>query len=96
MFDFTSRYYNLDTAQYTTPDGRVLAFKRRRFLPQGNHLPVLQDVFVTEGDRLDRITYDALGEPEQFWQVCDANNTMNPTELTAEVGRVLRIPVPQV
>ena len=34
-FQPTSRYYNLETAQFATPDGRVLAYKRRRFLPAG-------------------------------------------------------------
>ena len=37
-----------------------------------------------------------LGDPLQFWRVCDANNAMNPPELTEEAGRALRVPVPQV
>ncbi len=96
MFEYTSRYYSLEDAQYTTTDGRKIAYKRRRFLPQGQDMLRLQDVMVVEGDRLDRITYDSLGAPEQFWQVCDANNTMNPAELTAEIGRTIHIPTPQV
>ncbi|MEW6494486.1 MAG: hypothetical protein AB1589_18515 [Cyanobacteriota bacterium] len=96
MFEHTSRYYNLETAQYTTPDGREIAYKRRRFLPQGQVMPLLQEVMVVEGDRLDLITYNTLGDAEQFWQVCDANNTLNPTELTAEIGETIRIPMPQV
>lgn len=95
MFDHTSRYDLIATAQYETADGRRIAYKRRRFVPQGKSLPLLQEVTVLEGDRLDRITYNGLGEPEQFWQVCDANDAMNPADLTAEVGRVLRIPLPQ-
>jgi hypothetical protein len=95
MFDYKSRYYNLETVEYTAADGRKIAYKRRRFLPQGNDLPLLQEVTVADGDRLDLITYDTLGEPEQFWQVCDANNAMNPDDLTAEIGRVLRIAMPQ-
>ena len=95
MFNYTSRYYSIQTAQYETLDGRRITYKRRRFLPQGKTLPLLQEVTVLEGDRLDLITYKGLGEPEQFWQVCDANDAMNPAELTAEIGRVLRIPIPQ-
>ena len=95
MFDHTSRYYALETAQYDTPDGRRIAYKRRRFLPQGKTLPLLQEATIQEGDRLDVVTYRGLGEAEQFWQVCDANDAMNPAELTAEIGRVLRIPLPQ-
>jgi hypothetical protein len=47
------------------------------------------------GDRLDLIAARALGDAEHFWQVCDANNAMNPFDLTAEVGSTLRIPLPQ-
>lgn len=77
------------------PDGREIAYKRRRFVPMGKDLPVMKEVSVDEGDRLDRITYDHLGDPEQFWQVCDANDTLNPIELTEEIGQVVRIPIPE-
>ncbi len=95
MFDPTSRYYAIETVQLTAPDGRVIAYKRRRFLPQGETLPLLVEVVVTEGDRLDVITARTLGDPEQFWRVADANDAMNPTELTDEIGRALRVPIPQ-
>lgn len=95
MFDPTSRYYAIETVQLTAPDGRVIAYKRRRFLPQGETLPLLVEVVVTEGDRLDVITARALGDPEQFWRVADASDAMNPTELTDEIGRALRVPIPQ-
>jgi len=95
MFEQRSRYYALDDASLTTPDGSVIAYKRRRFLPDGEKMPLLVEVTVTEGDRLDLITARTLGDPEQFWRICDANNAMNPSDLTAETGRVLRVPVPQ-
>jgi nucleoid-associated protein YgaU len=56
---------------------------------------VLAEHMVTEGERLDQITARYLGDPEQFWRVADANNAMRPDDLTAEVGRTLRIPLPQ-
>jgi hypothetical protein len=96
VFNYTSRYYPIDTAEYKTADGRTIAYKRRRFVPQGKTLPLLQEALVIDGDRLDLITYAGLGDPEQFWQVCDANDALNPADLTAETGRVLRIPRPQV
>jgi hypothetical protein len=96
MFETTSRYYTLETATLTTPDGRSTAYKRRRFLPQGEKMPLLLEVTVAQGDRLDLITARTLGYPEQFWRVCDANNAMNPPDLTAEIGRTLRVPIPQV
>jgi hypothetical protein len=95
MFEPTSRYDPIQTATFTAPDGRVIVYKRRRFLPQGDRLEVLVEVAVTQGDRLDLITARTLGDPEQFWRVCDANNSMNPADLTAEIGRALRVPVPQ-
>lgn len=96
MFDPMSRYYHLETATYTTPEGSVIAYKRRRFLPRGENMPPLIEVTVTHGDRLDLITARTLGDPEQFWRVGDANNAMDPLELTAELGKTLRVPVPQM
>jgi hypothetical protein len=95
MFEPASRYYALETATLTTPDGRVVAYKRRRFLPAAERMPLLVEVTVTDGDRLDLITAKTLGDPEQFWRVADANAAMNPVDLTIEPGRPLRIPVPQ-
>lgn len=95
MFTYTSRYYNLETVMLTLPDGREVAYKRRRFLPQGEAMPLLIEVTVTEGDRLDLITARTLGDSEQFWRIADANDAMNPFDLTAEVGRRLRVPIPQ-
>lgn len=95
MFDYKSRYYNLETVKLTLPDGRETVYKRRRFLPKGPAMPLLVEVEVTEGDRLDLITARTLGDPEHFWRVADANDAMNPFDLTAETGRVLRVTVPQ-
>lgn len=94
MFAPTSRYFNLETATLTTPERGEIAYKRRRFLPQAENMQVLEEVTVTQSDRLDLIAARALGDPEQFWQIADANNALNPFELTAEPGRVLRIAVP--
>ncbi len=96
MFEPTSRYANLETATLATTDGRKVAYKRRRFLPRGKDLPLLVEVTVTQSERLDLITARTLGDPEQFWRACDANDAMNPVELTSEMGRTLRVPVPQI
>ena len=95
MFDFTSRYYSIETATHAAPDGRLLPYKRRRFLPFGEALALLAEAVVTQGDRLDLITARTLGDPEQFWRIADANEAMNPFGLTAEVGRRLRVPIPE-
>jgi hypothetical protein len=95
MFTPTSRYYSLPTAKLTTPTGRVVAYVRRRFVPPGDTMPVLAEVIVTEGDRLDLITARTLGDPEQFWRIGDANDAMNPFDLTRPIGRRLRVAIPQ-
>lgn len=96
MFESNSRYYPLNTAEHVMPDGRAVTYKRRRFLPQGEEMSVLSEVTVTQGDRLDQIAAQALGDPEHFWRICDANDAMNPSHLTSEIGRVLRVPVPHI
>ncbi|MDV7390903.1 hypothetical protein RZS08_06110 [Arthrospira platensis SPKY1] len=97
MFSITSRYYGIETAVYTppsTPD-REIIYLRRRFLPPvANSIPAGEHS-VGQGERLDNITAAALGDPEQFWRLCDANNAMHPNELTTEIGRRLIIPVIQ-
>ena len=94
MFPHTSRYYSIETAVYSSPDGTEHPYKQRRFLPDPVAMQILAEVTVTEGDRLDNITAKSLGDPEQFWRVCDMNYAMNPAELTSEIGRRLNIPLP--
>lgn len=95
MFEHTSRYYSLETVAFSLPDGREVRYARRRFLPRAEDMPAVAEVTVTEGDRLDMITFRTLGDPLYFWRVCDANNAMNPVDLTAVPGRKLRIATPQ-
>ncbi|HUX85506.1 MAG TPA: hypothetical protein VMW65_00765 [Chloroflexota bacterium] len=95
MFDPTSRYASLGTATFTTVEGRQVTYVRRRFVPDGTAMPLLTEVTVTQGSRLDLITARTLGDPMQFWRVADANNAMNPVELTEQPGTTLRVPVPQ-
>ena len=33
MFDHLSRYYNIETTTLALPDGRMVSYVRRRFLP---------------------------------------------------------------
>jgi hypothetical protein len=95
MFDPASRYAPIPTATYVRDDGTALTYVRRRFLPQGERLPVLAEVPFTDGDRLDLIAARTLGNAEAFWRVCDAENALNPFDLETEPGRTLRVPIPQ-
>lgn len=95
MFAPTSRYASLPIETYTTPDGRSIAYVSRRFLPQPDSFDLLLLHTVTDSDRLDNITNQYLDDPQQFWRVADANGVMSPFELTATVGRQIRITLPQ-
>ena len=94
MISPTSRYKDIEIATWKTPDGREYRYVRRRFVPSSEGTIVLAVHTVTSGDRLDNITARYLGDPEQFWRVCDANSAMRPDDLI-EVNRPLQIPLPQ-
>jgi hypothetical protein len=48
-----------------------------------------------QGDRLDNLAARYLGDPEQFWRLCDANGAMRPDELVEVIGAVIKITLPQ-
>jgi hypothetical protein len=77
------------------PDGRAVMYLPPRLLPLGASLPLLSTTTVTQGDRLDSVAARTLGDPLAFWRIADANDAVDPFELTAVPGRTLRIPVPQ-
>src|SRR5712671_3665940 len=98
-FDKTSRYYTLETTTITAPDGdggtRDIRYVRRRIIPSAEGLTTLVEHTVAQGERLDQVTARYVGDPTQFWRVCDANNVAKPEELE-EVGRVIKIAMPRV
>jgi hypothetical protein len=94
-FPPNSRYHNVETKTYKTADGKEIVHLKRRFVPAPERFSLLQEHLVVEGDRLDNITALYLSDPLQFWRLCDANNAMNPPDLTAEIGRRLRITLPE-
>ena len=94
MFPRTSRYYNIEIVKLVTPDQREIVYLRRRFLPNSSNAVIIAEHSVGEGDRLDNVTARYLGDPEQFWQVCDVNDALRPDELTEEIGRRLKIAMP--
>ncbi len=94
-FPATSRYYQFETAKLVSADGREIVYLRRRFVPPPENFATLQEHTVSEGDRLDNITALYLGDPEQFWRLCDANAAMQPRELEESVGSTVRITLPE-
>ncbi|NOK34660.1 hypothetical protein HMI49_15780 [Corallococcus exercitus] len=95
MLEPKSRYYSLETATFTTRSGRTVAYKRRRFVDPPSELLTLSEVVPAEGERLDLLTARTLGDPEQYWRICDANNALSPFELERTPERLLRIPLPR-
>jgi hypothetical protein len=95
MFPPTSRYYRTKTAEFEEAQGRRVVYLRRRFIPPPERFATLFEHTVTEGERLDNITFKYLGDAEQFWRVCDANGAVRPEELTETAGRRLRITLPE-
>lgn len=94
-FPINSRYYGIETSKLWRPDGNTIIYLRRRFVPAPERFALLQEHVVTQGERLDNITAHYVGDPEQFWRVCDANGAMRPDELTETIGRRLRVTLPE-
>jgi hypothetical protein len=95
VFPPTSRYHGIKTATLEGSNGQPIAYLRRRFVPPPERFALLQEYTVTQGDRLDNLAAQFLGDPEQFWQLCDANGAIRPEELTEAIGRTLRITLPE-
>src|SRR4051794_26834731 len=93
-FPPTSRYHDIEVATLETPDGRKIAYLRRRFVPQPDRYALLREHVVHSGERLDHIAAQYLGDPEQFWRIADANGVTAPETLTDEAGTIVRITLP--
>jgi hypothetical protein len=95
VFDPKSRYASVPDAELTTlgADGemRTLRYKRRRFLPPPDAQTVVAEHTVRLGERLDHIAATYVGDPTQYWRICDANLVTRPDELTDEPGARIRI-----
>ena len=95
LFPINSRYLGIETATMVTAEGKMIVYLRRRLVPPAERFALLQEHTVTEGERLDNLAAHYLGDPEQFWRICDANAAMRPNDLTETVGRTLRITLPE-
>ena len=91
MFFRGSRYETVPDAEIVDPFGRTIRYKRMRFIPpvQGR-----AGEKVLDGDRPDLVAFRVLGDPEQFWRLCDMNRVMAPADLTAVGGRRILSPSP--
>lgn len=95
QFPPSSRYRDTEIVQFVAADGRSIAYLRRRFVPPPEQFATLLEHRVVEGERPDHLASTYLGDPEQFWRICDANGAFVPSELTDTPGRSIRITLPE-
>lgn len=91
LFAQTGRYAQVGKAKTHLPDGREIAFLKRRIVPSSSEGVGQIAHSVTEGERLDHIAYKYLNDPELFWKIADSNAAMNPLSLTQSPGASLKI-----
>ena len=91
-FPITSRYHHIEMTTIDGLDDQPIVYLKRRFIPPPEHYFSIQQHIVQQRERLDNITAKYLIDPEQFWQLADANLSMQPQELTERIGRILNIP----
>lgn len=92
MQDPTGRYSNAETAFVQRRDGTMIAYLRHRIISP----PAVSGSAQTatrQGERLDLLSQRTLGDPLQYWRICDANTILDPHELTATSGRLLFVPI---
>ncbi|MEE9355173.1 MAG: LysM domain-containing protein [Methylococcaceae bacterium] len=94
-FPPNSRYHGIETKTIASETGETLVYLKRRFVPSPENFALLQLHSVVQGDRLDNLAHKYLGDPEQFWRLCDANGAIRPRVLTETVGKALRITLPE-
>jgi hypothetical protein len=94
QFAPNSRYYGTPATTMVMPDGRMVSYVARRFVPQPEAFSTLQTYRVMQNDRLDSIAAKYFGDPQLYWRICDANRAIRPAELTETIGNELRITLP--
>lgn len=97
MFSSTSRYAGLptETLSVVGPDGkpREVTYVRRRMLPRLADQTVLTHHTMQPGERLDHVAARYVGDPAQFWRICEATDALAPEELE-EPGTRLPVTMP--
>ena len=95
-FPPTSRYAGVDVDAFDPGEGRPLVtYLRRRLCSRPDRFALLYELIVVDGDRRDLLGARHLGDPELWWRLADANGAIDPRTLTSEVGRRLRVTLPE-
>ncbi|MGZ5441107.1 MAG: LysM domain-containing protein [Thermoanaerobaculia bacterium] len=94
-FPENSRYHGIRITAIDGPDGVPVVYLRRRFVPPPERFATITFHRAREGERIDNIAAQYLGDPELAWRLADANAAMRPDELTETIGREIRITSPE-
>jgi hypothetical protein len=87
-----SRYQSVEDRWTETRDGRIIRHKApRRVEPPA----APRSYVVRDPDRPDLAAWTAVGDPERFWELCDAAGEARPSDLTARPGRRIPLPGPE-
>jgi hypothetical protein len=95
LYPVTSRYYGLGARTFIASDGAEVAYLARRFVPPPERFTMVHEHEVDAQDRLDNLAARYLGDPLQYWRICDANRAVRPAALTETAGARLRITLPE-
>jgi hypothetical protein len=63
-------------------------------VPQLSAFATMQVITIRDGDRIDRLAAQYLGDPLLFWRLADSNGALRPDALTETPGYSLRITLP--
>lgn len=94
-FPDNSRYHGVAITTLEQDNREPIAYLKRRFVPPPQNFAVIQEHSVVEGDRVDNLAAQYLGDPELYWRLCDANGVMRPDELTENAGDKVAITLPE-
>jgi hypothetical protein len=89
-----SRYHGIATAVAIAADGRRVRYLRRRFRPDPAAFGTAAEHLVADGERLDLLGFRYLGDALAAWRIADANDALRSSELCAQPGERIRIPLP--
>jgi len=89
-----SRYFGVALASWTDSRGDQVRYVRRRFIPPASSFALLNRYRVVQGDRVDVLGARLLGDPLAYWRLCDANEALDPDDVTAVPGAFIRVTLP--
>ncbi|WP_338846075.1 LysM domain-containing protein [Massilia sp. W12] len=85
-----SRYAQCAVQEGTDAHGRPVRWLARRFLPDPASMHTLQIHSVQQGERVDQIAAQALGDSLAWWRIMDANG-LQQVQQAAAPGLRLRL-----